>query len=232
MEDAPCGSCTTLLQHALRARLDGAYRSPRRPKGTSELYASGHSFGWFCLPRPATARRLSRLASLEIWCASHAPILQSEPGPLYLWFEPALCTRHAAGTLPRRLPLWWRTPRTTLRLGHTRGARHAPRTARTQRAPRSSPRIAPRTALHRAPRATPRHTLRHAPPVCSSHSWARAAWGRCSQKNAGDAVKEAGENHAPGKREDHKNRDDARAAKWAAERAAKRAARRAAANHK
>jgi len=149
------------------------------------LYASGHSFGWFCLPRPATARRLSRLASLEIWCASHAPILQSEPGPLYLWFEPALCTRHAAGTLPRRLPLWWRTPRTTLRLGHTRGARHAPRTARTHRAPHAH-----RRALHRAPRCTAHHaprraTLRHAPPVCSSHSWARAAWGRCSQKDAG-----------------------------------------------
>merc|ERR1712086_1183360 len=62
--------------------------------------------------------------------------------PLYLWFEPALCTRRAAGTLPRRLPLWWRTPRTTLRLGHTRGARHAPRTARTHRAPTPSPRRA------------------------------------------------------------------------------------------
>ena len=161
MEDAPCGSCTTLLQHALRARLDGAYRSPRRPKGTSELYASGHSFGWFCLPRPATARRLSRLASLEIWCASHAPILQSEPGPLYLWFEPALCTRHAAGTLPRRLPLWWRTPRTTLRLGHTRGARHAPRTAR--HAPRTTLIAAYRTARRAAPR-----TAHHAP-HCATH---------------------------------------------------------------
>ena len=77
--------------------------------------------------------------------------------PLSMVRARVVCTRRAAGTLPRRLPLWWRTPRTTLRLGHTRGARHAPRTARTQRAPRSSPRIAPRTALHRAPRATPRH---------------------------------------------------------------------------
>ena len=136
------------------------------------MYASGHSFGWFCLPRPATARRLSRLASLEIWCASHAPILQSEPGPLYLWFEPALCTRHAAGTLPRRLPLWWRTPRTTLRLGHTRGARHAPRSARTQRAPRSSPRIA-----DRAPRCTAHHAPRRATRCATHHPCALAIVG-------------------------------------------------------
>ena len=67
----------------------------------------------------------------------------------------------------------------------TRAARathHAPR-ARTAH-------HAHRRALHRAPRCTAHHapsraTLRHAPPVCSSHSWARAAWGRCSQKNAG-----------------------------------------------
>ena len=67
-------------------------------------------------------------------------------------------------------------------------ARRAPRTTHRAHAARTTliaAHCGPRTALHRAPRATPRHTLRHAPPVCSSHSWARAAWGRCSQKNAG-----------------------------------------------
>ena len=123
------------------------------------MYASGHSFGWFCLPRPATARRLSRLASLEIWCASHAPILQSEPGPLYLWFEPALCARAArrarfraacrfSGGRPAP-PYGWdtraarathhapraRTARTTLIAAHCTAHRAAPRTTR-QAAPR------------------------------------------------------------------------------------------------
>jgi hypothetical protein len=41
-----------------------------------------------------------------------------------------------------------------------------------------------------------------------------------TQQALRDAVKEAGENHAPGKREDKKTQDDVRAAKWAAKRAA------------
>ena len=79
---APTFTLAARLNHegpACSGRRPLHHGSPAPPKGTSELYASGHSFGWFCLPRPATARRLSRLASLEIWCASHAPILQSEP---------------------------------------------------------------------------------------------------------------------------------------------------------
>ena len=57
---------------------------------------------------------------------------------------------------PHRLPLWWRTPLTTLRLGHTHGARHAPRTERH----------APRTTLiatYRAARRAAPRTTHHAP---------------------------------------------------------------------
>ena len=57
-----------------------------------------------------------------------------------------------------------------------------------------------------------------------------------TQQMLRDAVREAGENHAPGKQDhktqDHKTQDDLRKAKWHAKRAAKRAARRAAANHR
>ena len=74
---------------------------------------------------------------------------------------PALCTLHAAGTLPHRLPLWWRTPLITLRLGYTRSARHASRTTRR------TAHDAHRRVLHHALRCTahhaPRTTLRHAP---------------------------------------------------------------------
>ena len=67
----------------------------------------------------------------------------------------------------------------------TRAARathHAPRARSAHHAHRRALHRASRCTAHHAPR---RATLRHAPPVCSSHSWARAAWGRCSQKNAG-----------------------------------------------
>ena len=44
---------------------------------------------------------LARIHKKEAGKGSASPC-----GALYLWFEPALCTRRAAGTLPRRLPLW------------------------------------------------------------------------------------------------------------------------------
>ena len=158
-------------------------RGARRPKGTSELYASGHSFGWFCLPRPATARRLSRLASLEIWCASHAPILQSEPAPTTL--IAAHCTAHRAA------------PRTTRQAAPRCATHHPcalaivgpgpPGAAAHKRTPGAHPfsravfvgaracrpfctahRAAPRATRHAAPRCA---TLRHARCRCHNPRW-------------------------------------------------------------
>ena len=130
------------------------------------MYASGHSFGWFCLPRPATARRLSRLASLEIWCASHAPILQSEPAhgrPPSIYGSSPRCVHAPRGGHASAPPaaLVADAPHHPTVGTH---ARRAPRTTHRAHAARTTLIAAHCTAHRAAPRTT-----RQAAPRCATH---------------------------------------------------------------